>query len=222
MTPDAMESVFRRLKLISRFSSRHAGAALEKLLDLPVNVELVTVELFPPEKIEEKIHYDENSVYPVSQKLYGQISGDVCLILQHSNALLIADLLLNRLPETTRQLKSMEESVISEVTNIVTGSFLTGLSIATDFTFLPSVPKKGIPDKFRAFENKKSRKAIFVEVNIAVKKVKIEAEFIFVAEAAGMKLLIGALEQDGEKEQRIAQLLKESETHAAENFGKQF
>ena len=210
-------TVLRRLGLISDFGSRNAGKALEKLLRLPVHLEINTVDLFSPEVITKKICSRNNDKHAVSQSLYGDIPGDVCMIFPRRDALLIADLLLNRPRGETFIMAEVEASVLREVANIMTGSFLTALSIATDLTFLPSVPGEGYPEKLKAFEKADTQEAIFVEVNINVEKINIEADFIFVAEAEGMRLIIGALEEDGEKEAKIIRLMEEKDNLPIDN-----
>ena len=127
-------TVLRRLGLISDFGSRNAGKALEKLLRLPVHLEINTVDLFSPEVITKKICSRNNDKHAVSQSLYGDIPGDVCMIFPRRDALLIADLLLNRPRGETFIMAEVEASVLREVANIMTGSFLTALSIATSAT----------------------------------------------------------------------------------------
>lgn len=201
--------ITKRLMIIGNFGSKKAGKALEKLLEQPVKMSVVTIDLLPSEFVFQKIYGNDDSRFTVYQHLYGEVSGDVCLAFSREKTLRIADLLLKRQPGNTTDLGPLEESVIIEVANILMGSFLSGLSIATDITFIPSVPRGGLPPKLQTFEKDTASEALFVEVIMFVQTCDIEVDFIFIADVSGMNKILGAIEENGKKEVKLMELMKD-------------
>ncbi|WP_249435643.1 chemotaxis protein CheC [Paenibacillus sp. Marseille-Q4541] len=128
------------LKEIGNIGAGNAATALATLLNKPVDMGVPTVQRVPFEAIAESIGGDESIVTAVYFRVEGEAPGNMFFmmtpeaakqLLYHFNA----DVSYEQLEFT-----EMECSTLSEIGNILAGSYLSSLADFTQLKMIPTVP----------------------------------------------------------------------------------
>ena len=131
------------LKEIGNIGAGHAATALSKLLDKPVDMKVPSARLVPFDQITESLGGEEQVVIAVFLRVTGEVPGNMFFIftLESSRKL------LNRLIGMdigAEGFTELEMSALSEIGNILAGSYLTSLSDFIHLNLQPTVPSLAI------------------------------------------------------------------------------
>ncbi|QJC52265.1 chemotaxis protein CheC [Paenibacillus albicereus] len=128
------------LKEVGNIGSGHAATALSTLLDRPVDMAVPKVSLVPFEEVAERVGGAEELVVAVFLRVDGDAPGNLFYIMNP----VAAKRLLRRLAamevEEDLEYSDMELSALSEIGNILAGSYLSSLADLTRLNLAPSVP----------------------------------------------------------------------------------
>ncbi|WP_339188211.1 chemotaxis protein CheC [Paenibacillus sp. FSL R5-0490] len=128
------------LKEVGNIGAGNAATALSQLLNRPIDMGVPTVQMLPFEEVAEKVGGDERIVVTVFLRVEGEAPGNLFFMMTPE----AAKMLLNRL--TGFDLKEgldftdMEQSALSEIGNILAGSYLSSLADFTKLSMYPTVP----------------------------------------------------------------------------------
>ncbi|WP_342561488.1 chemotaxis protein CheC [Paenibacillus sp. FSL R7-0345] len=128
------------LKEVGNIGAGNAATALSQLLNKPIDMAVPKVQLLNFEEITDKVGGAEELVYAVFLRVEGEAPGNLFFILTPEAAIS----LLNRvagieiLPD--QELGEMEFSALSEIGNILAGSYLSSLADFTSLSMYPTVP----------------------------------------------------------------------------------
>lgn len=129
------------LREMGNIGSGHAATALSKLLNETVMVDIPRVKILSEADISRELTLkDDQIMVGVFQKIYGRVNGSILITIQRDHAFKLVDIMASRSKGETKFLGLMEVSILEEVGNILTGSYLTALSNLTGLVLLPSVP----------------------------------------------------------------------------------
>ena len=128
------------LKEASTIGSGHAVTALSQLLDKKIMITVPEVKVIPVREVPEILGDPEAPVTAACLRILGDASGHILLLFPQSSALALVDLLLKQPIGSTKVLSEMGESVLKEVGNILTGSYLCALTEFLGISLLHSVP----------------------------------------------------------------------------------
>ncbi|QGG58772.1 chemotaxis protein CheC [Paenibacillus sp. FSL W8-1187] len=128
------------LKEVGNIGSGHAATALSTLLNRPVDMAVPKVSLVPFEEVAERAGGAEQLVVAVFLRVDGDAPGNLFYIMNP----VAAKRLLRRLAamevEEDLEYSEMELSALSEIGNILAGSYLSSLADLTRLALSPSVP----------------------------------------------------------------------------------
>lgn len=128
------------IKEIGNIGAGNAATALAQMMNQRIEMSVPQAGVLPVEAIIHLVGDEEDLVACISTTVKGEAPSLVLLLLTAPSAFSLVDLLLGRQEGTTDSLGEMEKSVLTEVGNILTGSFLTAFSQMTGLTFVQSVP----------------------------------------------------------------------------------
>ncbi|MCR4419912.1 MAG: chemotaxis protein CheC [Clostridia bacterium] len=128
------------IREIGNIGAGSAATALAQMMNQRIQMSVPRAGVMPLEDIIRLVGGEEEPVACVTTVVTGQAPSLVLYLLSASAAFGLVDLLLGRPSGSTTDLGEMEKSVLSEVGNILTGSFLTAFSQMTGLSLLPSVP----------------------------------------------------------------------------------
>lgn len=128
------------LKEVGNIGAGNAATALSRLLDRPIDMAVPKVQMLPFDEIAENVGGAENLVVAVFFRVEGDAPGNLFFIMTPD----AAKRLLNKLAtiETLDgdDFSEMEWSAISEIGNILAGSYLSSLADFTHLSMTPTVP----------------------------------------------------------------------------------
>jgi len=117
-----------------------AAEAISAMSSSAVRLDVISAGVAPTSRLSEIAGNPEDLVAGVYITVEGDIPGHALLLFPYESALHLVDLILSQPIGTTTRLGEMEESVIQEIGNIVTSSYLTALSDYYRCSLLPSPP----------------------------------------------------------------------------------
>ncbi|WP_202128617.1 chemotaxis protein CheC [Paenibacillus dendrobii] len=128
------------LKEVGNIGAGNAATALSRLLNKPVDMAVPKVQLLPFEEISEKVGGAEQVVIAIFLRVEGDAPGNLFFILSPEAAKSLLKRLVGIHPEADGLFNEMELSALSEIGNILAGSYLSSLADFTKLSMSPTVP----------------------------------------------------------------------------------
>ncbi|MDN5345250.1 MAG: chemotaxis protein CheC [Clostridia bacterium] len=128
------------LKEIGNIGAGNAATALANMLGGRIQMTVPRAGVLPLQEIASLVGYEEEPVACVEFSVSGPAPSKIFFLLNEPSAFLLIDLLLGKPQGTTIELDEMGSSVLTEMGNILTGSFLNAFAGFCHLTFTPSVP----------------------------------------------------------------------------------
>lgn len=128
------------LKEIGNIGAGNAATALSCLLDKPIDMAVPKVQMLPFEAIAEKVGGAEKIVLAIFFRVEGDAPGNLFFILSPEAAKKLLQRLANLTVENDEEFSEMEWSALSEIGNILAGSYLSSLADFTRLSMSPTVP----------------------------------------------------------------------------------
>lgn len=129
------------LKEIGSIGAGNAATSLAVLLDRRIEMRVPQISIVPFSRITDILNGPESIVMGVLVEMSGDLNGSVMLVQEMEDANKLISMALN---EPIRKGKDtftdMELSVITEVSNILVGSYLSAISALTNLSIKASVP----------------------------------------------------------------------------------
>lgn len=128
------------LQEVGNIGIGNAATALAEFLNTKVNVTVPRASLVPVEEVFDHIGGVEEIVAAVLLRVEGDLSGTVLFVFSEGSVLKLISQLLNQPVGSIEEIGGMEKSVLMEVGNILTSSFLNAISMMSNLTIIPAVP----------------------------------------------------------------------------------
>ncbi|RPF42941.1 chemotaxis protein CheC [Thermodesulfitimonas autotrophica] len=128
------------LQEVGNIGIGNAATALAEFLNAKVNVTVPRASLVPVEEVFDHIGGVEEIVAAVLLRVEGDLSGTVLFVFSEGSVLKLISQLLGQPIGSLEEIGGMGESVLMEVGNILTGSFLNAISMMSNLTIIPAVP----------------------------------------------------------------------------------
>ncbi len=131
------------LKEIGNIGAGHAATALSKMLDKQVDMNVPNAKLVPFDQITDSLGGEEQVVVAVYFRVLGDAPGNLFFVLTHDSAKKLLKGMIG-LEVTADGYSDLELSALSEVGNILAGSYLSSLSDFIKINMQPTVPALAI------------------------------------------------------------------------------
>ncbi|MRN54844.1 chemotaxis protein CheC [Paenibacillus sp. 19GGS1-52] len=128
------------LKEIGNIGAGNAATALSQLLNKPIDMAVPKVQLLSFEEITDKVGGAEELVYAIFLRVEGEAPGNLFFILTPDAARSLLSRVAGLEMSDNEELTEMELSALSEIGNILAGSYLTSLADFTSLSMYPTVP----------------------------------------------------------------------------------
>jgi len=128
------------LREVGNIGVGNAVTSLAQMLSKKVNMDVPEAGILELQDVITLIGGEEDVIVCVEQLIEGDTPAILLFILNEESAMCLTDLLLGRERGSTTSIGEMEESLLKEVGNILSGSILNALSEMTGLVFVPSVP----------------------------------------------------------------------------------
>lgn len=132
---------FDILSEIGNIGAGNATTALAQLLNTKVDMKVPKVELLEFSQVGETMGGEEQLMAGIYQIVEGDISGSIMFLLEEKSAItLISKLMGSPEVDNAAEFGEMELSALKEIGNIITGSYLSSLSMLTNLKIIASIP----------------------------------------------------------------------------------
>ncbi|MDN4616529.1 chemotaxis protein CheC [Paenibacillus sp. PsM32] len=128
------------LKEVGNIGAGNAATALSQLLDKPIDMAVPKVQILPFEKIADKVGGPEQIVLAVFFRVEGEAPGNLFFILTPEAGKGLLHRLAGIEASDEEFFNEMEQSALSEIGNILAGSYLSSLADFTKLSMTPTVP----------------------------------------------------------------------------------
>lgn len=128
------------LREVGNIGAGHAATALSSLLNRPVDMAVPRASLVPFGEIAEKAGGEDAVVVAVYFRVEGDAPGNLFFIMSIESAERLLSELTGRTRTEGEPFAELEISALSEIANILAGSYLSSLADFTKLAFLPTVP----------------------------------------------------------------------------------
>jgi len=124
------------LREVGNIGSGNAATALSQLLNKKIDMTVPSINIVPFRDIFSRIGGEE-LVVGVIVRVLGDTPGNILFVFEKETALGIIESLIG---EKNSQISEMGSSVLCEIGNIISGSYLNAISKLTNLAIMPSVP----------------------------------------------------------------------------------
>ncbi|MCT8976148.1 chemotaxis protein CheC [Clostridium sp. CX1] len=124
------------LREVGNIGTGNAATALSQLINKKVDMTVPNINIVPFDDIFSSIGGDE-IVVGVIVRVLGETPGNILFVFEKNTALSLVQILTG---EKEEYLSEMGNSVICEIGNIISSSYMNAISKFTGLTIMPSVP----------------------------------------------------------------------------------
>lgn len=128
------------LKEIGNIGIGNAATALAQMLNKRIDMAVPKTCFMSVDEIIDTMGGAEEPVTGVNLVLEGDVPGQILFIFNMSSTLNLVDMLMGLENGTTKELDEMGESVVKEIGNVLTGSFISAIGTMTQLNMVPTVP----------------------------------------------------------------------------------
>jgi len=128
------------LREIGNIGAGNAATALAMLLDKRIEMKVPQVRIMKFSEVSDVLGGAETPVVGILLRIQGDISGSMMFILDEPSARLLVNILMGKPLEADLDFDEMSSSVLTEIGNILAGSYLSALSNMTNLRIMPDVP----------------------------------------------------------------------------------
>jgi chemotaxis protein CheC len=128
------------LREVGNIGAGHAATALSKMLGKPVDMGVPRVNLVPFDEIAEQVGGPETVVVAVFLRVEGDAPGNLFFLLSEGSAKRLLKELVRMDSVEGAPFTELEVSALSEIGNILAGSYLSSLADFTQLSLSPTVP----------------------------------------------------------------------------------
>ncbi|MDK2820398.1 MAG: chemotaxis protein CheC [Clostridia bacterium] len=187
------------LREIGNIGAGNAATSLANLLNKRIDMTVPWAGVLPLKEITTLVGKEEEPVACIEFSVSGSIMSKILFLLDESSCYLLIDLLLGRPQGTTKSLDKMGISVLKEVGNVVTGSFLSAFAGFCQMSLKPTVPAFAF-DMLGAVLSSAfieggyfSDKALVVENGFFGEEIKIKGHFFLIPENEALEKIFNSL-----------------------------
>lgn len=187
------------LKEIGNIGSGNATTALSQMLNKPVNMTVPAVRILSFDQVTEVFGGAEEIVIGIYLRVYGEVSGNMFFVLTQLSAEKLLRNLVGLKAERENAFSEMDLSALSEIGNILIGSYLTSLSNFTQLNMLPTVPALSI-DMAGAILSygllqfgKMGDQALLIDTMFLTEEYDIEGHFFLIPDPDSIQTIFHAL-----------------------------
>ena len=202
---DAMQiDIFRE---IGSIGGGNAATSLANILDKQINMSIPQINIVPFNDIVNILNGPESLVVGLLVNMSGDLTGSILLILELEDAYEMASLVLGEdrpLPTdlSAKDLGELDRSALSEIANILVGSYLSAICKMTNLNVVPSVPDLAI-DMVGAISSivaieygKIGDSVLFLKTQFSDVSKSMDGHFFLIPDFNSYKILLKSLGMD--------------------------
>ena len=185
------------LKEVGNIGMGHATTSLSKMLDKKIDISLNSIRFVPLIYVPELVRNEEN-VVGVIQQLKGNINGYLLLMLPKDSAKFLSKMMLDD-PVDANTFDEMEQSLLKELTNIMSGTYISAISNFLGITIMLSPPSQ-IYDMAEAIINQlvgmmisDADNVLFLRTEFNVHTEKLYGKILIFTDSSSLSKILDAI-----------------------------
>lgn len=177
-----------------------SASAISKMINKHVKLGVKEVSYLEVEKIGGTILDSETVVTTLYLRITGDVAGSMVLVFPNECAFFLVDLLSQKNDDKRKtKFTEYEKSILKEISNIVSGSFLKSLSDYLGLSLVESIPDMTTDMAQAAMDSilidfaHSAHKAITINIEIASNEEKIRGSFFLLFDSASADIILKSL-----------------------------
>jgi chemotaxis protein CheC len=193
------EFQFDVLKEVGNIGAGNATTALSKMLNKPVDMKVPLVKILQFEEITEIFGGSEEVVIGIFLRVVGEAPGNMFFIITQESAKKLLRHFVGIEVGAVGEYSEMELSALSEIGNILAGSYLSSLADFTKLNLYPTVPSLSI-DMAGAILGygliqfgEMGEQALFIDTMFLVGNDEVKGHFFLIPDPDSLEKIFSAL-----------------------------
>lgn len=187
------------LREIGNIGAGNAATALAKMLNKKVDMDVPKINILEFKEVNDILGGADTEVIGILLSVTGDITGNIMFILELKAARVLVNILMGMPPDDNNPFSELELSALKEIGNILSGSYLSALSMLTNLNIMPSIPDIAIDMagailSVPAIEfGKIGDTVLYIETEFSEGSTKVVGDFFLVPDAESYDTLLKAL-----------------------------
>ncbi|MBN2458031.1 chemotaxis protein CheX [Candidatus Woesearchaeota archaeon] len=174
------DKVKHELEKISEVSSINAAQALSKMINSDVKVNFLTLTMKPSDELKSL----SDDMLLSACEITGDMSGSILMAFMRENGLSLIDMLMYQNIGTQKEINEDAIGVITELTNVVGGAYLSSLANRLSCRIFPSPPiffsdMKDFNDKIQLKIQDDTGNIFLIKTVMVINSINLESNFYF-------------------------------------------
>jgi len=188
------------LKEVGTIGGGNAATALSQILERKVTIAVPQIKFVSSEAVtnSEFLIEPEEVGLAIDLKILGALQGGMVILFSQKSALLMIDILMKRKMGSTQLINLMEASALSEISHIISGSYINAVGELLELhQLIPSIPRT-IVDRMdrlsklliKRLSDNNSGYLLPIENNLTIEDIKVNLFVIFLLEHESIKKIL--------------------------------
>jgi chemotaxis protein CheC len=185
------------IKEVGNIGMGHATTSLSKMLDKKIEITLNSIRFVPLVYVPELVR-NEDTVIGVIQQLKGNINGYLLLMLSKDSAKFLTKMMLDE-PVDKDTFSEMEQSLLKELCNIMSGTYISAISNFLGIGIMLSPPSQ-VYDMAEAIINQMvgmmitdAENVLFLRTEFNVHTEKLYGKILIFTDTASLTKILDAI-----------------------------
>lgn len=192
------------LREVGNIGAGNAATAFSKVLDRKIEIEVPSIEIIPLEDVSTITGSEEDHVAGILFKVSGEAPGTILFIFPSSTIKYLVEVVMDKQIEP-EEIGEMEESLLKELGNILSGSYLKSIGDMTDLNMTQSVPgfsydmAGAILSSTMISASSTGENVLLIETEFMDGERKIEGYFFFIPQIESLSTILNSLGFDNDE-----------------------
>ncbi|MBN2013622.1 MAG: chemotaxis protein CheC [Candidatus Altiarchaeota archaeon] len=191
------------LREVGTIGAGSSSVALSEMLDCEIMLRVPWVKLVGIDEVPSTLAPPRDLLVEISSLITGDINALIVMVFEREDATKLADIIISNIlvRKETSVLDQISRDALSELSNILFGSYLTALSDFLDVRPCHHVPlvsftmtERSVTDIRKGF-TWEIKKALILATEFTAKETTIKGRLIFLPDSKSLKLIIEKLDK---------------------------
>jgi len=192
------------LKEVGNIGAGNAATAFSEVLDRKIEIDVPSVEIIPLEDVSTITGSEEDHVAGVLFKVSGEAPGTILFVFPSSTIKYLIEVVMDKKIEP-EEMGEIEISLLKELGNILSGSYLKSIGDMTNLNMNQSVPgfsydmAGAILSSTMISASSTGENVLLIETEFMDGEEKIEGYFFFIPQVESLSIILKSLGLSGDE-----------------------
>ncbi len=192
------------LREVGNIGAGNAATAFSEVLDRKIEIDVPSVEIIPLEDVSTITGSEEDHVAGVLFKVSGDAPGTILFVFPSSTIKYLVEVVMDKKIEP-EEMGEMEVSLLKELGNILSGSYLKSIGDMTGLNMNQSIPgfsydmAGAILSSTMISASSTGENVLLIETEFMDGENKIEGYFFFIPEVESLSIILNSLGLSGDE-----------------------